>query len=95
MHKGDAWLPPRFEGEPAPKSASGFETGTEVKHITYGRTGVVDSVRELTRPAKDGSKWMLRVRWDEGGVAFDGDVNFIRVKDKPRAVLAMESLWGE
>lgn len=92
---GDAWLPPRFQGDPAPKSESGFEVGSEVKHTIWGRDAVVDSIRELTRATKDGSRWMLRVRWKEGGVGTDESSHFVLVKAKPRAVLAMETLWNE
>ena len=94
-YMGDDWLPPRYEGEPAPKSASGFEVGSHVTHIIWGRHAVVESIRELTRATKDGSRHMLRVRWKEGGVGTDESAHFVPMKQKPRAELAMETLCGD
>lgn len=82
-YHGDNWVPSRYEGEAAPRPASGYHEGDLVTHVVWGRKGTVMSVRQLDRPAKDGSRWMLRVRWDEGGVGTDGDTQFIKRRKPP------------
>lgn len=57
--------------------APSFEPGTMVTHVLWGRHGTVESVRALARPQK-GSRWMIRVRWDDGGWGTDGNANFAR-----------------
>jgi len=75
VHRGDDWVPPSYVPL---KDPSGFETGQRVVHARWCRVGNVLSTRRLEGRAQDGSQWMVRVRWTDGGVAVDGDVQWVK-----------------
>lgn len=62
----------------------------KVLHTVWGRRGTVESIRELATPRK-GSRWMVRVKWEDGGWGVDGDSNFALLeRPKVRRVLPGE-----